>query len=164
MEYGNSHSILTSRGFVLFNNLQSDGGMGLSLGSGNGYLLQAVGGGVYPQIRNPVQNRPQKDGGIVRPFWKGAKYIEFDGLVIATTAAKRQTLDDHLRGSLDVLLYENGTWSWTPSGTTARTHTVRLFEPVEILPSGGGGPGGVNAAPKTFTFTLIAGEMQSENY
>ena len=159
MEYGTVQSITTSTGFVLFNNLQSDGGMGLGLGTGNGYLLQSVTGNAYPVIRNPVSNRPQKDGGIVHPFWKGAKMIEFTGLVIATTTAKRQTLDDHLRGSLDVLLSETGTYAWTPPGASQRTHTVRLFEPVQILLSGD-----PNAAPKTFTFTLIAGETDTETW
>ena len=162
MEYGSAQSILTSTGLVVFNNLQSDGGMGLNLGTGNGYLLQVVRGNAYPQIRNPVSNKPQKDGGIVHPFFKGAKMIEFDGLVIATTAAKRQTLDDHLRGSLDILLSESGTYTWTPPGAANRSHTIYLFEPVTILPAGGGGVAGTNAAPKTFAFTLIAPKTDTE--
>ena len=160
MEYGVTQSILTSRGYVLFNNLWSDGGMGLNLGTGNGYLLQRVGGNVYPMIRNPVDNRPQKHGGIVHPFWKGAKAVEFEGLVVATTPANRQTLDDHMKGALDVLLGEDGTYSWTPPSAAQRQHTVRLFEPVSIL--GYPGAGGQTAAPKTFTFTLIAAKTSTE--
>ena len=160
MEFGVTQSITTSRGFILFNNLQSDGGMGLNLGTGNGYLLQAVRRNVYPTIRNPVDNRPQKHGGIVHPFFKGAKFIEFEGYVIATTAAKRQTLDDHMRGSLDPLLEETGTYRWTPPSTAQRSHTVRLFEPVSIVAFPG--PGGVNAAPKTFSFILIVGKTDTE--
>lgn len=160
MEYGVTQSITTSRGFVLFNNLQSDGGMGLGLGTGNGYLLQAIRRAVFPTLRNPTSNRPQKHGGIAHPFFKGAKFIEFEGLVVATTAAKRQTLDDHMRGSLDPLLEENGVYAWTPPGATERTHNVRLFEPVSIV--GYPGVGGQNAGPKTFAFILIVGDTLNE--
>lgn len=162
MEYGNPHSITTSRGFVRFNHWTSDGGMGLGLGSGNGYQLQMIRGAVYPHIRNPLSNRPQKDGGIVHPFWKGAKLIEFEGLIFASSNANRTELVDHLSGSLDVLLYEEGTWAWTPAGAAERTHTVRLFEPVQVLP-GGSTQGGATAADKTFEFTLIAAEMHDED-
>ncbi len=156
MEYGVVQRVASVYGTVYFNDLKS-GNVGVSIGAGNGYLLQVVHGNVYPTIRNPVHDRPRRDGGIVRKFWKGAKFIEFEGTIIADNPIKRQTLVDHLLGVLDPLLELSGAYYWTPPGAIERSHTVFLFEPASVL-SQSESP----AAPKTFSFILIAGNTDTE--
>ena len=154
MEIGVPMSLQSSYGTLTFNDLED--GAGLSLPNGNGYLVQAIAGGVYPAIRNPVDNRPNRSGGIVHPFWKGAKIITLSGLVVASLPIYRTTLDDHLRGVTNALLEVAGTYRWTPPLAAQRSHVVRLLSGVEIL--GQSGSGGMSAAPKQFTIELVAGD------
>ena len=162
MEYGTPQTLSSSYGTLSFN--VEGAGLGLP---GCMFLLQGIAGNVYPTIRNPTEDRPQRDGGIQHPFFKGAKYIEMDGLVVAMTPSNRTTMDDHMRGVTDPLLREDGTYTWAvptadyPTPGTNRSHTVRLFETVEIL--GSGDSAGPSAEPKTFHFVLIAYGVTGED-
>lgn len=162
MEVGNPQSLVSTFGTLVFNEL--DNGAGLGLDPGNGYLAQAIEGGVYPQIRNPVGNRPRADGGIVHKFFKGSKDIRIEGIIVATAPVFRTLLDDHLRGVTNPGLAEDMTYTWGNPPypySDVRTHQVRLFEPVDIPAQSSGG--GASAAPKTFSFTLIAFGVAGED-
>jgi hypothetical protein len=142
-------SVTTSAGTITLNDLETD-----VLGPGNGYLVQEATGVHYPAVRNPVDNRPNQDGGLLHPFQKGAKYMRIAGLIISVSPVERASLDDRIKGYLDPLLREDGSYTWSPVDGGDRTHTVRLFSEVEI--SGESGTGGMTAGPKMFEFTLVA--------
>lgn len=99
-------------------------------------------------IRAPVDNKPQTDGGIVFPFYKTARHVVLAGLLLnrTGTAAARNTMEDNLRTALESILAADGTLTWTPSGGSLRTLTVRNELPFE---SNGGWL-------KSFSFGLVA--------
>jgi hypothetical protein len=117
-------------------------------------------------VRNPQEDLAVKDGALSHKFFKGAKYIAQDCLIIADTPAHRTTMRDHLLGVLDPLLRADGTYTWlVPTGIYAsgfvgetRTNTVRLFDTVEIRDPEGG-----MAGPKHATYTLIAYGVMGED-
>jgi hypothetical protein len=151
MDAGVPMSLESSAGTLTFNDLEGD-----VLGDGNGYLVQAVNDGDYPSVRNPVDNRSMRDGGIVHPFHKGAFTIRIGGLIVAVDPITRQSLDDRIRGYTDPLLREDGLFTWEPRDAGVRVRTVRLYSAVEI--SGESTTGGMLAGPKMFEFTLVAGD------
>ena len=171
MEIGIPHSIRSDAGEIVFNILDgtatnADSLAGLldvvapvGLPDGNGYLLTQIVGMDDADVRNPITNKPHTDGAIVHRFRRAPKFIRVEGLIVASKPQYRVTLDDALRTVLDACLHagvfgqlnENGArWFWTPKGKATRFHTVYLYEPLEIV------AGGEIAAPKTFSFTLVA--------
>jgi len=104
--------------------------------------------------RAPVDNRPQTDGALVHRFFKGARQINVEGLIViqSTTVQDnirsiRNAMEEALEAALDDCYQADATLSWTPAGQSAYNLTVRnnievVFEGVEF---------------RTFTFGLIAG-------
>jgi hypothetical protein len=123
--------------------------------------------GVYSADVRPVQeDLAVLDGALAHKFFKSAKYIYQDVLIIADTPAHRQTMTDWLLGVLDPLLRKDGTYTWlVPTGPYAsgfvgvtRFNTVRLFDTVEVKDPEGG-----MAGPKHATYTLIAYGVKGED-
>lgn len=178
MEVGILQSIRSGAGEVVFNVLDGDasgdalgGGTVLApvgLPDGNGYHVTFVGGNDGAPIRNPVTNRPHRDGAIVHRFRRTAKIIYVEGLVVASAPQYRTTLDDHLRTVLGAMLKAGvfgqpnealGRYLWKPSGYPTRFHACRLYEPLVIEPSAAG-----SADPKTFHFSLVSEHPEALTY
>ncbi len=181
MDVGIPQSLLSSYGEVVFNVLNGSAvsanslaGLGFTikapvgLPDGNGYLVTFVGGNDGAPIRNPITNRPHKHGAIIHRFRKSARFIYVEGEIIASTPANRTILDDHLRSALDGMLQSGvfgqpsdplGRYFWRPPGKPTRFHNVRLFDELKIEPSSPG-----SAAPKTFSFTLVAERPEALEY
>jgi hypothetical protein len=107
-------------------------------------------------LRTPVFDRPVTDGGIVLPFYKGAREIVFTGAVIVQSSQAdvdiregRNDLEDDLLAKLDTIYQADGTLSWTPAGGSAKSLTVRNNVPVVYQYDS-------TFLFKTFTFGLIA--------
>jgi hypothetical protein len=163
VEYGTPQSIASSAGTVVLNDL--DNGAGLMLDPGNGYLVSHVDGNEGATLRTPSENRPRAGGGLLHPFFKSFKLIIIEGRVVVTVPENRTILDDYLRGVTDIMLREDGIYTWSlppyPYSTT-RFHTVRLNAPVTIL--GQSTDSGMNAEPKTFHIELLAYKTDTEVY
>jgi hypothetical protein len=114
--------------------------------SGDGYYVSNITGLDQAPIRAPIDDKPQTDGGIVHDFFKGPRHITIEGLVVASSASARNTSTDSLVTALDSILRADGTWTWTPSGQSLKTLTVRCDVPVSF-------PG---AFLKRFIFGLVA--------
>lgn len=154
MEFGSAQQINTPYGTVYLNT----DGAGLGLPASCCFFLRAVEGQWMAAVRNPVNDRSARSGGLLHKFHKGAKYIEFDCLIIANTPAHRTTMRDHLLGCLNSILTADGTYYFYVPGTGYRHNTVRLFEPVEVRDPEGG-----KAGPKHATWQLIAYGVSGED-
>jgi hypothetical protein len=157
-EVGNPQSLLAPGGELVFNDFKATrtvlgGGSDLlaALPEGNGYLLQKILGGDGATIRNPVDNRPHKSGGIMHRFYRTAMIYTIEGLILATSNANRTTLTDLLLGVSDQIMQKDGRQFFTPSGMPTRFRTVRLNDPLDISDDSLG-----IAAPRSFTMTLVA--------
>jgi hypothetical protein len=162
VEVGTPQQITSSFGTLNLNLA----GAGLGLPDFCTFFHRNVDGVYMADIRNPNENLSVTDGALAHKFFKSAKYISMNVLIVADTPAHRQTMTDHLLGVLDPLLREDGTYSWlVPSGDYAggfvgsyRSNTVRLWETVEVV-----NPEGGVAGPKTATFILIAYGVRGED-
>lgn len=121
-------------------------------GTGDEYRLTDILGLDQAPLRAPVDDSPQTDGGIVHDIFKGPRHIVFTGLLLCRTgtSAARNTMEDNLISALDSILLANGTLSFTRSGGTSRTLTVRCDVPV-VYATWSGFPN-----TKTFIFGLVA--------
>ncbi len=182
MDIGIPMTILTPNKEIVFNDLSGDA-VGLAgtatptwpagLPAGNGYTISYIAGGDAAQVRNPVDNRPHAHGGIVHRFRRGAKVMTIQGLVVATSPTYRTLLDDALHDHLTQILqtdsFEDDNADarlfWTPAGKATRFQAVHLYEALSILGTAGSpGGGGVNAAPKQFSFGLVSGRPEALTY
>ena len=80
--------------------------------------------------RITVEPMPQGHGGIVFPGKKGPRHITVDGEWRATSnlltiRALVNGLENTLRAALDTIIDADGSWSWTPTGGSSRSLTVR---------------------------------------
>lgn len=103
-------------------------------------------------IRATIDDRPQTDGGILHPFYKGARHITLSGTLLVRTAASdgsyvanRSALEDNLVSACDELLNTDGTLSWSGG---LRQLTVRC----DIAPTYTG------SFQKTYVVGLVAAD------
>jgi hypothetical protein len=113
------------------------------------FMVQEIHGLDMPEIRNPIDNRPQRDGGILHPFFRGKRVFTIGGLIIASSPEAMTQLQDDLRGFTDSITNSDGIYGWVPPGQSTRVMIVRLYEAVEIGPHT---PGSV----RTFQITLVS--------
>jgi hypothetical protein len=107
-------------------------------------------------IRATIDDAPQAHGGLVHNFWKGARHVTMEGVILiqsvplgAPCLEERNELEDDLRVALESLLQADGTLTWTPDGGSARSLTVRHDVPLEYTPQ-------ENYAVMGFTFGLVS--------
>lgn len=161
MEIGSPHTIYTPQGELVFNDFSSSraalgGGTAIPSGhSGSGYLIQKISQGDGAGLRNPIDNRPHKQGAIMHRFQLLPSIYTIEGVLVANTKADREALADTLRGALYSILQTDGRHFFYPSGsaTGVRFRTVRLYDMVDISDDTNG-----IAGPKGFTITLIAAD------
>lgn len=179
MEVGIQYLLETPGGDITFND-------------GDGVLfLTNLRGIDQATIRNPYTNVPHSDGAILHTFRRGATFISFEGVIMAETRAAEDSAVTSLRQALDAIIYSgpgqygylisggvtswtkpsagglnDGILSWTPPGSTQRSMTVYLHEPLEVAGAGasaGGSPRGI-AGPKGFNFVLVADRPHAWSY
>lgn len=186
MDVGNIHSLLTTQGEIVFNDFTGDAtanslagldvpiwpGPGVSalfpegLPDGNGYLMQFISGAHGAPIRNPVDVRPHKHGGIVHKFYASAKYFSLEGLIIADDPTIRQVLYDYLAGWIHASMQTDSRYFFAPPGQSTRFMTVRNYDAIDIVgPSGspGASPDGI-AGPKQYVAQFVAANPFSYTY
>lgn len=122
--------------------------------------IQGLGGA---PLRAPIDEAPQTPGGIVYPFIKGPRYMTVEGLLlplygITATNVERLTERNVMEGALDAALQsieaEDGTWSWTPTGSDTRTLVVRCDVSADFPDKGSVQYG--SSMLKGFMFGLVA--------
>lgn len=150
MDSGIPHSLLTSLGEIVFNDLTGDATVtasGLSdvatgsvwpgpgvvpasinadfnavgLPPGNGYLMQFVGGTHGAPVRATIDNRPHKAGGIAHKFFSGPKYMTLTGHIIGDTLEIRQVLYDYLAMHLYAAQNADSRYFFKPNGANTPT-------------------------------------------
>jgi hypothetical protein len=110
-------------------------------------------------IRAPMDDLPYGDGGLSYNFWKGARHILFEGILLVQSVPPCSAMvtiwnemEDDLRVALDsISTIDTATASlaWTALGQPARTLTVRNDIPLEVGPD-------QNYQVRTFHFGLVA--------
>lgn len=178
MDSGIPISLLTTMGEIVFNDLSGDTtagslaqvggniwpGPGIhpdfpdGLPPGNGYAMQFLSGMHGAPIRNPVDNRPHKHGGISHRFYAGPKYFTLDGLIVGDDPAIRQVLYDYLVGWVFSSMQADARLFFTPPGHDTRFITCLNYDATEIVgPQGapGGSPSGI-AGPKQYLAQFVA--------
>lgn len=118
------------------------------------YRITSLEGLDQAPIRASVDDSPQTDGGIVHDFFYGARYVTVEGLLLPGdgAAGTRNTMEANLIASLEAILRADGTLAWTPTGQSARSLTVRCFQPARF------GPWQGFPHYKTFIFGLVAAD------
>jgi phage-related protein len=131
-------------------------------GVGNGYLIQKITGLDGAPIRNPMDSRPHKSGGIGHAFLRDFRVFTIEGIVMAETNAIRTAMEDKLRGVAESLMKDQGRCFFIPSGQATRFLEVKHYEAVENsdFPFGLSGPHGfqitfVADRPYPLTYTQI---------
>lgn len=106
----------------------------LNAASGDTYLVDAdlSTGLVDDTVRSNVDDKAQTDGGIVHPAFLGPRHIVLAGMLYVTSASTdsgivqaRNTLAVNLKTVLQTILRADGTLSYTPSGGSSKSVTVR---------------------------------------
>lgn len=143
-EFSVPYTLVTPSGNITFN------------GTGDGLYLSDVVGLDGADIRNPVDDLPQHDGGLPHRFFRTARHVTLRGYIVATAGTTtRRTLSDTLRGYTGSLvrpttaqLVASCRLRWTPSGYSDErmVDAIQLYEPVQI--SGG--------YQKEFEFTVVS--------
>lgn len=107
------------------------------------------------EVRAPIDNAPQTDGGLVHNFFLGPRHVTLGGELLvrtgtteASTATARNVLEAALTAACLSIIRADGTYSWTPTGGALHTITVRCDIPVNY-------PGGFL---KTYLFGLVAAD------
>lgn len=126
----------------------------VTFNSGNDrYTITDINGLDGAPIRAPIDNRPLTDGGLVRTFFLGPRQITISGFLNVNSSGTdvgyvtaRNGMENTLMTALNSILRADGTLSWTPTGGSLRTLTVRNDEPVQF--NGGW--------QKQFIFGLVA--------
>lgn len=141
------------------------------LGAGCGYFVEKISGFDGAPIRNPVDNRPHKSGGIVHTFRRAAKVWTIEGKIMVpdnvTGVEERYTrgvLEDAIRGYSDSIMARTGRYFFRPSGQLTRFQECRLYEPVDIGYDSISGPKNfavtlVSQDPRAYTFTQDVTEI-----
>lgn len=192
MDSGIPMSLLTPYGEIVFNDLTGDAtsaslsgldvpiwpGPGVvpasisaeinasGLPDGNGYLMQFVSGMHGSDVRNPVDNRPHKHGGIIHKFYSGPKYFGLDGLVVGDDPAIRQILYDYLAAFIFAGMQTDSRFFFKPPGQAVRFKTCRNYASTEVIgPAGSPGqsPNEV-AGPKQFLAQFVSVNPFSYTY
>jgi hypothetical protein len=103
------------------------------------YFIQDVNGLDSAVIRNPVDNAPVTDGGLVHDFYEGPLHPTFSGYILiqSTTIGNsietiRNGMVDQLRQALRSMLRADGTLSWTIPGVGAKSLAVRYDQALNI--------------------------------
>jgi len=115
------------------------------------YWLTDVQGLDGVALRAPIDNLPQADGGLVHDFLKEVRHVTIEGMVVFSNAATRNAMCDALVAALDALQAADGTFSWTPTGQSTKSLTVRCDQQIT-------GFRGTGFAPKQFMFGLVAAD------
>jgi hypothetical protein len=117
------------------------------------YWLSEITGLDMAPVRAPIDNSPQTDGGIVHDFFYGPRHVVFRGLLVpgTNTPTNRNTMENNLISALESILRADGTLSWTPTGGSARSLTVRCDVPAQFS-------GGLSLSPREFIFGMIAAD------
>jgi hypothetical protein len=137
-EFSAPATLVTPAGTIAFN----------PAAGGDGYYLTAVHGLGQAPLRATVDDKPQAAGGIVHPFLRGARRITAEGFILPVVGSGLVTAMDALTAALESIEQADGTWSWTPTGGSAKSLTVRCEIAVDYD----------SARPKTFAFGLVAGD------
>lgn len=140
-----AYTLTTPGGTILFND-----------GSTDEYYITSIRGLESGVIRNPIDNRPQTDGGIVHDFLFGPQHVTIDGFFFIRSSriqnvilAQRNAMTAALRTALNSILRADGTLAWTPLGQAAESLTVRYEVPLE--------PDHIdNYLNRSFSFGLVA--------
>lgn len=103
------------------------------------------------EVRTTYEPRPQSDGAIVHPFYRGGRSFTIEGSIIPNTPQTRVSMIDTLQGVTDTMLRSDGAFRWTPTGLAEREiWAVRLAGVVEFTY--------VNSAIKSFVIPCFSEE------
>jgi hypothetical protein len=124
---------------------------GASAGADGFYLTNVEGIWMAP-IRAPVDDRSLADGGVVHTFYYGARHLTLEGFILPQALSDGDWntisgLRDTLMGCLDDIVKQDGSYVWTPPGSSAHTLTVRCDVPATFA---------TNGLLSTFIFGLVA--------
>jgi hypothetical protein len=147
------YTLVTPAGNILFNNGTLAHGSTDDL-----YWLSDINGLDGAPLRAQIDNAPQAQGGIVHTIWRGARHVDMQGDIFIQSKPlggaclpARNAMEEALREALESIQQIDGTLSWTPSGLTARSLTVRNDVPLDFSPAN-------NYATMAFTFGLVAAD------
>lgn len=143
---------------VPFTLVTPSGSLSFNPASGDGYYLESVVSSA--DLRRPVNNSPQRDGGNVHRAFKGPATITLTGRVQAEAGVStRRSSIDTLRGYVDSLMRPTAAQlvstcriRWRPSGYAddRMYDRVYLADPVTITPHPS-----LGGVWKQFTFSLV---------
>lgn len=153
-EIGIPYTLATTSHTLTFNNGPS-ASAGMSLPVGDEIRITDIHGLDEPTLRTNRQDAPQADGAIIGDVLYGAREITVDvelRVRSATTEAgmraARNAMEDALIAILADCRVADGTWSFTRSGGSARSYTVRRDSALS--------PSNSKGVVKGFTFGLVS--------
>jgi hypothetical protein len=155
MEAGIPMSLIGENGdTIVFNDLTDAGAAGGIL------FVDDITGLDGAEMRTPTDNRPQRDGLIVHPFYDAGRIITITGLILPTSnVTQGRNLQDRLKAVCNSIKRLDGRYIFTPTGSVTRFLTVRLNDAVQITNESSMGGNALGATSiKRFTITLIAGD------
>lgn len=130
------------------------GTISFNTGTGDEYRITNIEGLDGAPIRTQVDDAPQTDGGLVYPFFFGARHITIEGQLRVrsqTTTPNligaRNAMEDALVSALASIIRADGVFSFTRTGASARALAVRNDVTVQFSGSG---------LIKDFIFGLVA--------
>lgn len=148
------YTLTTPGGTISFNNGDLKDGT-------DKYWIQNIQGLDGAPLRTPQDSVPFGDGGIVHDFWKGARHVLFEGVLVTESVGwpsvgddciqRQNEMEEDLIDALESIIRDDGTLAWTPLGLSARSLTVRAEVPVEFSAA-------ENFVLKNFTFGLVAAD------
>lgn len=105
-------------------------------------------------VRAPIEDAPQTDGALVFDFFDGPRHITIRGIItpepgpVVASVQTRNAMVDALVAACRSIRRANGTFTYTPTGQSPRTWTVRC----DVQPTTSGG------TLKEFMFGLVAAD------
>jgi hypothetical protein len=132
MDPSSNYVLTTGGGTINFNTCEVNDAT-------NCYFLTEITGLDGAPIRNPMDNAPITDGGLIHNFYEGPLHPVFAGSILIQSTRVDDTIQQirndmvrDLRNALRSILRADGTLTWTEAGVGNHSLTVRYEQPLSI--------------------------------
>jgi hypothetical protein len=140
MEVSAPASLVTPAGTISFNSGVFNGA--------SVFYFTSLEGLDDPELRVTLDNKSREDGAVVHAIYAGAIHATLEGWIYTNDPATRNASRAALKAALDSIRTDDGTFTVTETGQSAKSLTVRADQPLQTAT--------VQTTIHSFQFGLVA--------